>query len=412
MSYRQDREELFQQIRQEGIFTWDFMYEQEYALAAVCQLPHSDLEEIRCATERLGEIFAKTITILQQSSIPLLSELGIPTKAMEAVRVPVIPHWPTTIGRFDFARTPSGLKMIEFNSDTPGGIVEAYYLNRKVCEYFGYTDVNAELIKHFPSAFGEIIAQYKALGYATEHIVFSSLDWHEEDAGTARFLMNHSGLKASFAPLKNLRIYQDRLWHLADGQLQPIDVLYRLHPLGILSEETDIDGYPTGEHLLQLTANKKLAIINQPGALLAQSKATQALIWLLHENGEYFTTKEHRTIAAYMLPTYLENRFKERKRYVVKPVLGREGGAITIVDSDGTILSKDTGESYWEQSMVYQEYAELEQLTVNTLAGSYTGSLIWGSFLIGGRASAVNARLGGKITNDLSYFVPIRLDQA
>ncbi|HWR42079.1 glutathionylspermidine synthase family protein [Sporomusa sp.] len=409
MDYRQDREKLFNRIRQENVFTWDYMYGQEYALAAACQLSRGELEEMAYATEQLGSIFAKIVRTLQQGSILLLAELDIPAKTFAAVRIPVMPHWPTTIGRFDFVRTSSGLKMLEFNSDTPGGVVEAYYLNSRVCEYYGYTDVNAGLARHFTAAFGAIVDEYKALGYATDNIVFSALDWHEEDAGTARFLMNHSGLEASFAPLKNLRIYQDRLWHLTDGQLQPIDVLYRLHPLGVMCEETDQDGYPTGEHVLDLIARKKLAVINQPGALLAQTKATQALIWLLHESKEYFTSDEHNTIAAYMLPTYLENGLKGRKPYVVKPVLGREGGAVTIYNSDGTVIDKDGSGCYWEQNMIYQEYAELEQITVETVTGHYDGSLVWGSFLIGGKASAVNARVGGKITDDLSYFLPVRL---
>ncbi|SMC50411.1 glutathionylspermidine synthase family protein [Sporomusa malonica] len=409
MDYRTKREALFNSIRQEDVFTWDYMYGQEYALAATCQLSSSEFAEITYAAGQLGSIFAKTVKMLQQGSDALLAELGIPAKTFGAARVPVLPDWPTTIGRFDFARTPKGLKMLEFNSDTPGGIVEAYYLNRKVCEYYNYKDVNAGLTRHIAEAFGAVVAEYRAQGYATGNIAFSALDWHDEDAGTARFLMNHSGLTACFVPLKDLRIYQDRLWRLADGELKPIDILYRLHPLGIMSEETDQDGYSSGEHLLSLVSRRKLAIINQPGALLAQTKALQALIWLLYENNEYFTSHEHKIIAAYMLPTYLENGFLGKNAYVVKPVLGREGGGITMYDANGALTDKDSSDCYWGQTMIYQQYAELEQITIETLQGYYQGSLLWGAFLVGGKASAVNARVGGRITDDLSYFLPIRL---
>ncbi|XFO68754.1 Putative acid--amine ligase YjfC [Sporomusa silvacetica DSM 10669] len=407
--YRQHRADLFDRIRQENIFTWDFMYGQEYALATTCQLSQNELEEIAYATEQLGGIFAKTIRILQQGSDLLLLELGIPPKSFTAVRVPSLPHCPTTIGRFDFARTANGLKMLEFNSDTPGGIVEAFYLNGRICEYYGYTDVNAGLLGTIANAFDTIMAEYKSQGYDTENIVFSALDWHEEDAGTARFLMKHSGLSACFVPLKELRIYQDRLWWSSGGRLKPIDVLYRLHPIGIMCEEKDQDGYPTGEHLLDLVARKRLAIINQPGAMLAQTKALQALIWSLHETGEYFTPQEQQVIGTYMLPTYLENRFLGKTDYVVKPVLGREGGAVTIYNADGIATAKDSNKSYWEQKMIYQQCVELEQIKVETLKGCYDGFLLWGSFLIGGKAAAVNARVGGRITDDLSYFLAIRM---
>lgn len=408
MDYRQNRENLFNAIRQENIFTWDFMYGQEYALASTCQLAPSELVEINYATEQLGSIFAKTTQVLQQGSNQLLLELGVPPKSFNAVRVSVFPHCPTTIGRFDFARTPTGLKMLEFNSDTPGGVVEAFYLNGRVCSHFGYTDVNAGLSSGIATAFTNIVAEYKLQGYNTDNIVFSALDWHEEDAGTTRFLMQHSDLFACFVPLKDLRIYQDALWWSDAGRLKPIDVMYRLHPLGILCEETDQDGYPTGEHLLDLVYRKKLAIINPPGAMLAQNKALQALIWQLHEACEYYTPEEQQIIATYMLPTYLENRFLGKSNYVVKPIYGREGGGITIYNAQGMATAKDANHCYWEQQMIYQQYAPLEQISVSTLKGRYTGSLLWGSFLIGGQASAVNARVGGPITDDLSYFLAIR----
>jgi glutathionylspermidine synthase len=409
MNYQENREKLFKPIKQEKVFTWDYMYGQEYALAATGQMSKSELAEMAYATEQLGHIFARIVSTLQQGSSDLMTELGLPVKSLAAVRIPIMQHWPTTIGRFDFARTSSGLKMLEFNSDTPSGVVEAFYFNHKVCEYYGYTDVNAGMIRHIAEAFAEIMSEYKSLGYATDHIVFSALDWHEEDSGTVRFLMDHSGLNALFVPLKSLRLYQDRLWHLTEGQLYPVDVLCRLHPLEILCEETDQDGYPIGEQVADLIVRRKLAVINQPGALLAQTKAIQALIWLLHERQEYFTPDEHNILDTYMLPTYFENRLIGQKPYVVKPVLGREGGAVTICSADGTELEKDSNGRYSKQNMIYQEYAELEQITIETAAGPYSGSLLWGSFLIGGKSSAINARVGAKITGDLSYCLPIRL---
>ena len=48
----------------------------------------------------------------------------------------------TAIGRFDFAVTEQGIKMLEFNSDTPTGIVEAFYVNGHVCRYHGAVNPN------------------------------------------------------------------------------------------------------------------------------------------------------------------------------------------------------------------------------------------------------------------------------
>lgn len=299
--------------------------------------------------------------------------------------------------------------MLEFNSDTPGGIVEGFYVNGKVCEFYGMADPNEGMQAQLTLAFREIIANYKELGYVTDHICFSALEWHEEDAGTTKFLLEISGLEAVFVPLKDLRIFKDRLFALVDNELNPVDVLYRLHPLGVMAGEHDEDGYPTGPHLLRLIAEGKVAVINPPGALIAQTKALQVLIWNLCEKKLFFDQEERNVIQKYMLPTYFENRFLGRCPYVVKPVFGREGGAVTLYGQDGRELERDRETYYWEQPMIYQPMVELPEVRTLTVKGEYQGRLLLSSFLVNGKASALVARLGGLITNDMSYFLPVCL---
>lgn len=407
--YAERREEIYAPLQQEGIFTWDSMYNQEYALASIHAISESFRQEIAIATEKLGQIFTRTVHVIQHGPDELLQELGIPRAAWQAVRLSVAPHLPTVIGRFDFAYTPHGLKMLEFNSDTPTGVVEAFYVNEKVCQYYGWHNPNQAMNQHIYTAFQEMMARYQGLGYPTESICFSALDWHEEDAGTTRYLMRQSGLKARFVPLSSLAVKEDSLYtyQVDKDEYQRIDVLYRLHAIEILAEETDQDGYPTGAHLLQLVADKKLALINPPGAFLAQTKSLQALIWNLYETNTFFTEEEREIIAAYLLPTYLENRFHGKKAYVRKPIFGREGGAVTLYDASGNTIATDREKNYWEQAMIYQELAELERIEVETGKGIYQGHLLWGSFLIGGKASAIIARVDQKITGNLSYFLPV-----
>jgi glutathionylspermidine synthase len=406
MDYATRREELYGPLRR--IFSWDHMYDKEYALASLYQINQSFRDEIALATESLSRIFAKTISIIQQGSDSLMVDLGIPKEALKTVRARISDkEIPTVVGRFDFALTANGLKMLEFNSDTPTGIVEAFYVNQRVCDYFGVNNPNAGMEKHIEQAFQAIVSRYQDLGYQTQHVYFSALDWHEEDAGTTRYLLEQSGLEARFVPLADLRACDDGLKASENGKLFPVDVLFRLHGLEKLAEDQDVDGYPTGVHVLNLAARKQLALINPPAAFLAQSKALQALIWNLHEAGEFFSDEEHLVIKNYMLPTYLENRFKGRSPYVTKPVFGREGGGVTLFTADGIELAKDKEPLYWEQPMIYQQMVELEQIEIETLSGLYQGRLIWGSFVIGGRASAILARAGGPITGNLAFYLPV-----
>lgn len=403
-NYSEVREQLYGSIR--DVFSWDWIDGNEYGLAGMHYITPEFRKEVANATEELGKIYAKTVLMVQQSPDSLLEMLGLPQETFQAIRIPVMPEIPTLIGRFDFAHTSQGIKMLEFNADTPTSVVEAFYANGKACEFFGASDPNQGMEQEITTAFQTIVKRYQELGYATQNIVFSALDWHEEDKGTVQYLLKRSGLTARFVPLENLRVIDDELWTLIEGEYQKIDVWYRLHALEKLAEEKDEDDYPTGAHALDLVARGKLAIINPPAAFIAQTKALQALIWGLHEAKEFYTEPEHEIIERYMLPTYLENSFLGQEAFVAKPIYGREGGAVSIFQADGSLLEKDQDELYWEQPMIYQKFVEMEEVESMTVSGPYRGRLLWGSFLIGGKASALSARIGERITGNLSCFLP------
>ncbi len=404
MDYTARRKALYEQAPED--FAWHVLYGEEYALASIHLITKQYREEIATATGLLGQVYAKIVNVLQRGEGQLLLELGIPRGALRAA-VQLVSDAPTVVGRFDFAPTAQGLKMLEFNSDTPTGIVEAYSVNGRVCEFYGLENPNRDLSADLTWAFQTIVKRYRELGYRTENIFFSALDWHTEDAGTTKYLLTKSGLDGRFVALEDLRVDGDNLFALVDGELVRVDVLYRLHALEKLVTECDQDGYPTGEHVLELVARRRLALINPPSAFVAQTKAVQALIWNLHTAGEFFTPEEHAAIDTYMLPTYMENRFIDECPYVVKPIFGREGGGVTLFSSRGECIDRDKEEFYWEQPMVYQQRAELQTVEIETLQGVYRGCLLWGSFLIGGKPSALLARVGGQITNNLSYYLPV-----
>ncbi|MXQ52398.1 glutathionylspermidine synthase family protein [Shimazuella sp. KC615] len=407
--YAKRREEIYSPIREEKIFTWDIdaRDQEEFALATIYPVSELFVSSLRTATEKLGEIFAKTIRIVQKGSEELFQELGFPQETWATLRLSVADHTPTLLGRFDFAHTPNGLKMLEFNSDTPSKVVEAFYVNQKVCDYFGWQNPNHDQSRMLTDSFQYIRKRYQQLGYPSKHITFSSLDWHIEDSGTTRYLLQQSGLPATFVPLSKLVVQQDGLY--VRGMDHPIDILFRFHALEILASEKSKSGFPVGAQLLQLIAQKKLAIINPPSGFISQNKAIQALIWNLHEQNMFFTTDEHEIIETYMLPSYLENVFTGKKPYVRKPIFGRNGGAITLYEKDGTITSQDDGQAYWDQAMMYQEKVPLEEIEVESMMGSYRGWLLWGCFLVDGKASAITTRISDRITGDSSRFLPIGL---
>lgn len=408
--YHKIRQQIYDPIRDEGIFTWDEINGQEYALANFLPVSREFVKEIRYATQVLGDLFTKVTKILQTASSSLYRELGIPQEAFDFCRISLDHPSVTTIGRFDFAYTTKGLKLLEFNSDTPTSVVEAFYVNGRVCDWYGCENPNEGLEIDIQNAFLQVTEAYRKAGYSTNNLAFTSLDWHEEDAGTTRYLMKHSGVNGKFVPISSLAIQleEDRLYSYVkeEDQYIPIDWLYRLHAIEMFVGDHDADGYPIGAHILKLVKNRKLAMVNPPTAFLAQTKALQGLIWALHEQKCFFTDVEHDLIETYFLPTYLDNVFAGNRAYVSKPVLGREGGAVSLYSAANQLLARDGADQYWNQLMVYQEMADLPMVETETLQGAFCGKLLWGSFYVGGKASALVTRLDREITGNLAYFYP------
>lgn len=409
MNYSHRREQWYAPLYQEGVFTWDQMDGEEYALANIYFITKDFQDELALATRRLYQVYGKVGEVLHRGKDELLIELGLPKETLPLMKKSIPNMLLTGIGRFDFAATDQGLKMLEFNSDTPTGIVEAYYVNEYICRRLGIVNPNQGMDSHIAAAFKKMISVYEENGYKTENLYFSSLEWHVEDAGTTRYLLSQSGYEGRFIPLKDLRVNDEGLYADMNGTLHPVDVLYRLHALEIMAEEKDGEGFPSGALLLDLAARGKVAFINPPSAFLVQSKGVQALIWSLHQSGLFFTREEHQWIEQYVLPTYFENVFLGKEPYVKKPVFGREGGGVAFFDRDGMKQEGETGGVYGTQPMVYQKAVELPGIQVETTKGLFAGRLLWGSFVMGGIPSAMVARVGGRITNNGSYYLPVGL---
>ena len=82
--YARRREEIYGPLRRQGVFTWDAMYGEEYALASVLPISGVFRAELKRASEELGQIFAKTATVVMQAGDELPAELGLPAAAWPA----------------------------------------------------------------------------------------------------------------------------------------------------------------------------------------------------------------------------------------------------------------------------------------------------------------------------------------
>ncbi|SFA72848.1 MULTISPECIES: glutathionylspermidine synthase family protein [unclassified Bacillus (in: firmicutes)] len=402
--YQKQRREFYRQLPD----FWSDINDAEYSLFHVLPLKKELIDKVKLATETMMAIFSKTARLLRQLPEEQLLDLGFPTESLAFIKMKqFFPE--TIIGRFDFVNTTDGLKLLEFNSDTPTFIKECFKINGVVARKFGFSDPNRNEEALLASAINKAILESAKLvaGNAQPNVVFTAHHDHVEDWNTIRYLSGFCNVEHQLIPLQNLRISDDAL---IDSDGLPIDVLYRqTYPLEHMLEDKDpITDDKTGIKLLELVKRGKLAILNPPSAFLLQPKTIQALIWGLAEASRFFTKEECEAIKTYMLPTYLEaDAFLGSTAFVKKPSLGREGDTITIYDQNHCELLKNKIRTFENETAVFQQYISLPKIRLETEKGEEELSYLIGSFTIAGKSSAIGVRAGEKITGNESYFLPV-----
>lgn len=383
---------------------WADLYGEEYALYDIKQVKEEEVSRIRLVTERVGAIFFKVASLLREVPNETLLEMGFPEETLSFIRKKTI-HPETVISRLDLIPYGNSYKCIEINADTPTFIKELFHVNGKICEEFGLNNPNDGMEQLLHRAVHISITQSSTV--ENPYIVFTAHEDNIEDRETVLYIME--GMNATFIPLHKLQI--QRGIGLFDEEGRRIDILYRqTFPIENLIIDEDEAGNPIGLWMLELIEEGKLSVLNPPSAFLLQNKAVQAIIWGLHEEKhDFFTEEEHVWIHDYFLPTYLEEEYflQNRIPFVKKPVFGREGDTVEIYDNEGKLLLKEAQSSYTEYIPIYQQFIEHPTAIFNSEKGIQNGKLLIGSFLLNGKPGAIGYRIGGTITNNLSYYLPV-----
>jgi len=384
---------------------WSDLNDSEYSLYHVFSIAEQSVKLLHEATERMGTVFFKAAQLLRSLSDVQLLELGYPSESLPFLRLKTL-YPETVIGRFDFVLTEDGFKLLEFNSDTPTFIVECFQINGQVCKELGYLDPNESGERLLSSGITRAVIE-ASKGKREPNVVFTAHSDHIEDWNTVQYLSKLCQVNNRTVPLSALRMIDGIL---VDDEDFPIDVLYRqTYPLEHLIYDRDpLTGESVGIDLLQLVQTGKLSILNPVSAFLLQPKSIQCLIWGLAEQGGYFSKEEQEWIKKYMLPTYLEaEEFTGQSSYVQKPAFGREGDTVTIWDQFTHVTAQNSFQTYKEEVSVFQQYVPLPTVSLETEKGNEELSLVFGSFLIAGKASCIGIRAGEKITGNESYFLPV-----
>lgn len=407
------------------------MYGKQYCVPALTVYTTEEVQELRAAAEAVDAIYSKVMRFIQRYMPDsfLMHPLGIHPGLIPAARMEAVTGG---ITRQDWIIGEAGLKCIENNTDTPTGIPESAALERILIGCTAdpmWTAPSADMDARLRDCFRSWLSFYAEQGLEGP-VTFTSYGEHVEDRTNTAYLMERcreAGYEVLYAPLEELEIVPgEALYH----QGREIRLLYRLYPLEYLigdrDETTDVD---IGAALIELVREGRLGLMNPVQHVLMQSKGFMAAIWSLYERNEQtpeycgftlFDEAEMDVISRYLLPTYFTAEPFEQSDvpYAAKSYWGREGRGTLLLDGNeieeklgvNMETNKDAEEdeetaAYYEnQPKVYQQLVPMEQAVIETEDGEYSGYLLTGVFVIGGRFAGMLPRVGEKVTGDMAYY--------
>ncbi|MGD0892624.1 MAG: glutathionylspermidine synthase family protein [Terracidiphilus sp.] len=356
--------------------------------SAYWQFSAAEIDRLEAASSEVQTLaLAAGDVILNQDR---LAQIGIPASAGPAIRAAWNGEPPALYGRLDLAYDGTTIKLLEYNADTPTGLVEA-----SVAQWYWLQDC-------FPgsdqwnSIHEHLVDKWKDLkNYVIDPVHFADAG-SEEDRMTVAYLRD----TAQQAGLHTLRIGMHEIgWdakrlRFVDLDNHPMNTLFKLYPWeGLLKEPFGVHALETlpPTAALQEYGPRKdrrswgsMLWIEPIWKMMWSNKALLAILWELNPGHEL------------LVPAYLDGP-RDMKSYVRKPILGREGAGIAVVRDGSVVEGSLTGTS--ADGYVYQQLASMA-----TAAGK---TAVFGSWLIDGEPAGMGIREStGLITNNTSRFVP------
>ena len=337
------------------------------------------------ATNELYDMFIEAGEYIVENN--LFHEIGIPFNLVETIKE----SWESDVhwhlyGRFDLAGGVAGkpIKLLEFNADTPTALFETAIVQWAILKQNGMEESS-----QFNATYEALIDNFKRAVTLEEDVstfeeryegwkfLFTSIRGNSEEENTVRLLQHiatEAGYETQFAYIDDIEFDDEGIYYNNDSY----ELWFKLIPWeDIALEEADL-----AMILTNIIKNQKAIIFNPAYTLMFQSKGILKILWDLYPNH----------------PLLLESSFEPLagQKQVKKPIFGREGGNITILDENALEIESEDGE-YENHKMVYQAYT---QLPTDLKGDSYQTGVFYAY-----EACGLGFRKGGKILNNMSKFV-------
>lgn len=395
-------------------------YETRYPVLSPLYISKSEKEKIQYIAREVCAVMAKLAEDVRSKGNVMPIDIINMTPKLTPFILDDDSKYVTNIARLDFVKDKNGIyKVVEINADTPCAMPEAFYGNAVAQKYFAVSEddgFDAELIEPFTELLKTTLKG--KINFSGVNITLAANDAYAEDWANMMYLKNalEDYIKAHFdeyefvnvraARLIDLVVKDDGVYHNDGSGEYKIDVLYRLHPLELLMDDESDDGYPVGLKLMDLANMHKVIMVNPVKAILMQNKAMMAIAHYLAGSTGYFDDAAKQIVRTNIAETSMDAKEFAGRKFLKKPIFGREGCNISIIEPDGTFSYE--AEEADGCADIYQEFIDSDLVSVETDAGRWEGKFTYSCFVINGRPSKLFVRFSPyDITGIEALFVPV-----
>ncbi len=345
-------------------------HDQYYTETAAYVFTEAEILRIEKATAEIFELCLEAVRSVIEKG--LWAEFQIPPQYADLIAASWRDDHPSLYGRMDLALGADGsIRLLEFNADTPTSLLEAAVVQ------WHWLEDHKPGADQFNSIHDKLVAHLKRCApdfHGPLH--FACVEDSEEDFLTTKYLQDcaeAAGLRTAFCYMDEIGV-SDAGAFIGPAGL-PLSNIFKLYPWEWMFREE------FGPDLLRQPGDTLW--IEPPYKAILSNKA---LLPYLHQ---LFPS------SPYILPAFLEE--PASGSYVRKPVFGREGSNVRIVQ--GGRVTAESGGDYGEEGFVYQQYVPIQ---------SFSGiTPVIGSWVIGGEPAGMGIRESdGPITSNKSRFVP------
>ncbi|ABZ84263.1 hypothetical protein HM1_1693 [Heliomicrobium modesticaldum Ice1] len=273
------------------------------------------------AQRRVTELF-HAVALFLDSHPEALDALGIPDILKpQCLRRP-LPYL-TALGRFDWYLTTAGPKLLEFNSETPFGQMEACRLQPELARLFhpDLADPNRDIADRLGEGLRDSFRRQGGTSASVVAIVGFCADPEE------------------LAILTLIRELADYPCPVLIGDVQALSVNHAGQlclggaPVDLLQSFYSVEWYardPGGPQFVDCLAQGRVRLINPPSTLIQHSKALFALLWLI---APQLAAPLRQTVERYIPYTALDPDPLLGRPALIKPMHNREGLGILYCES-------------------------------------------------------------------------------